>query len=301
MKKEFTNFIYFIKDTSTNWMFRNTFLENNIMQLEKNIMLKEFTNLAYFIKNNSINLKIIYVVNNGNWGDALIHRGTLEFFRYFGIKFFQFSRKDLVNKLKNLNPNEKSKFLSESLLISAGGGSWCRNFKGTYEFIEYYSNFFQKIIVMPHTYELPKIKHNKSNITYFARDKFLSKNTIPESIFCHDMAFFLKPTYFIDLFTKTFNQDGNFFRSDKEINSKQSLPDNNFDISSKGNELRNIFNFFRTISKYKVINTDRLHVAIASSLLNKKTNLYPGNYPKIESVYYSSIEPFFKSTTLKEW
>ncbi len=294
MKKEFTNFTYFIKDTATNLMFRNTFLENNFMQ-------KEFTNLAYFIKNNSINLNIIYVFNNGNFGDALIHRGTLEFFRYFGIKFFQFSRKALLKKLKNFNPNEKHKFLSKSLLISGGGGSWCSNWKGTYEFIEYYSNFFQRIIVLPHTYQLPKIKQKKSNITYFARDKFLSKNTIPESIFCHDMAFFLKPSPFIDLFIKKNNQDGNLFRSDKESNIEQRLQNNNFDISSKGNELSNIFYFFRTISKYNQINTDRLHVAIASSLLNKKTNLYPGNYPKSESVYYSSIEPFFKSTTLIKW
>ena len=81
----------------------------------------------------------------------------------------------------------------------------------------------------------------------------------------------------------------------------QILPLKNFDISKNGNEYKNTFSFFRIINEYKLINTDRLHVAIAATLLNKQTNLYPGNYQKIEGVYYSSIEPFFKNTLLKKW
>ena len=262
-------------------------------------MQKNFIQLASFVKDNSANLNIIYVPNNGNWGDGLIHRGQLKFFRHFGIKVNQISRDLLVNQFRSFNKKEKERFNNSSLLISGGGGSWCRNWRDSYEFVDYSSDFFKKIIVMPQTYELPKIKTD--NITYFARDEFLSKKKNPESIFCHDMAFFANPPRFINFFNRSNSKDGNFFRSDKERNPLQKIPVNNIDISTKGNHLSNTYNFFRTISKYKLINTDRLHVAIASSLLNIKTNLYAGNYPKIESIFYSSIEPFFKSTILKKW
>ena len=151
---------------------------------------------------------------------------------------------------------------------------------------------------MPSTYELPKIKENKSNITYFARDKFLSKETIPESIFCHDMAFFLKPPRFLNF---SIIEEGNFFRTDIEKNNLQVIPQNNIDVSLSGSENSETDLFFKNLNQCNLINTDRLHIAIASSLLNKKTNLYPGNYKKIESVYYSSIDQYFKLTTLKEW
>ena len=143
-----------------------------------------------------------------------------------------------------------------------------------------------------------KKKENKSNITYFARDKFLSKETIPDSIFCHDMAIFLKPPRFLNF---SIIEEGNFFRTDIEKNNLQVIPQNNIDVSLSGSENSETDLFFKNLNQCNLINTDRLHIAIASSLLNKKTNLYPGNYKKIESVYYSSIDQYFKLTTLKEW
>lgn len=260
-------------------------------------MLEEFSKLANYIKYNSGNLNIVYVPGTGNWGDGLIHSGQVEFFKYFGINVYHISRIELVKKLKILNKNEKDIFFNEWLLIQGGGGAWCQHWNIS-DFVRYYCDFFNRIIVMPSTYELPKIKQNKSNITYFARDKFLSKETIPESIFCPDMAFFLKPPRFLK---SSVFEEGNFFRTDKEKNDLQVIPKNNIDISLKGNEMSSTYMFFKNLDQFNLINTDRMHVAIAASLLNKKTNLYPGNYRKIDSVYYSSIDKYFKSTTLKKW
>ena len=125
-------------------------------------MQKEFIQLASFVKDNSANLNIIYVPNKGNWGDGLIHRGQLKFFRHFGIKVNQISRDELVNQLRSLNKKEKGRFYNNSILISGGGGSWCRNWRASYAFVDYSSNFFKKIIIMPQTYELPKIKQTNS-------------------------------------------------------------------------------------------------------------------------------------------
>ena len=48
--------------------------------------------------------------------------------------------------------------------------------------------------------------------------------------------------------------------------------------------------FLEYLSNYDTINTNRLHVGIAGCILNKKVNLYPNSYWKVEEVYKHSIE-----------
>ncbi len=43
------------------------------------------------------------------------------------------------------------------------------------------------------------------------------------------------------------------------------------------------------LEEYKVVNTDRLHVAILASLLGKEVNFYPNSYYKNEAVYNYSL------------
>ncbi len=42
---------------------------------------------------------------------------------------------------------------------------------------------------------------------------------------------------------------------------------------------------FKYLSKYEVINTNRLHIAIVGSMLNKKVNFYNNSYYKNRAVY----------------
>ncbi|MEI4920606.1 hypothetical protein Q8G81_34160, partial [Klebsiella pneumoniae] len=52
------------------------------------------------------------------------------------------------------------------------------------------------------------------------------------------------------------------------------------------NSTRCMINF---LEEYKVVNTDRLHVAILASLLGKEVNFYPNSYYKNEAVYNYSL------------
>ena len=54
------------------------------------------------------------------------------------------------------------------------------------------------------------------------------------------------------------------------------------------------------ISKYKVVNTNRLHGGIASSLLQKTVNLYPNSYWKNKAVYEYSLKDKYPKTKFIE-
>jgi exopolysaccharide biosynthesis predicted pyruvyltransferase EpsI len=68
----------------------------------------------------------------------------------------------------------------------------------------------------------------------------------------------------------------------------------------KGNHLTEIYTFFNEISKFQIIYTDRLHVAIAGSLMDREVHLYPASYFKSRAIYMSSINNFFEKTHFYE-
>ena len=96
-------------------------------------------------------------------------------------------------------------------------------------------------------------------------------------------------------------EEGSFFREDREKNELAIKPANNLDISLLGSDGKKITPFFQILSSYKSIHTDRMHVAIAGSMLGRDVTLYPGSYFKSIDVYRSSIEPNYNETKLSEW
>ena len=184
-------------------------------------MINEYNKLAECILDNYSNLNVFYVPNLGNWGDGLIHRAQKKFFKEFNIQYTQISKDELLKEIAIKDIQKEIEYFKKSLLIVGGGGAWCKNWDLSYELVKKCSLYFNKIIIMPTTYELPKIETNDCNIIYFARDKFISKENINESIFCHDMAFFASPSKFLNLFFRSFKKEGNFFRVDKEKNPLQ--------------------------------------------------------------------------------
>lgn len=102
----------------------------------------------------------------------------------------------------------------------------------------------------------------------------------------HDCAFF---NQFIN-FSKG-NGVLNAFRTDKESKLK-SIPKLNNDISRNGYATKPLNEFIEILQKYSHINTDRLHVAICGTLLNKKVRLFPNSYFKNKAVFDYSLCEF---------
>lgn len=222
---------------------------------------------------------IYYLANPGNWGDALIRQGTLKFFRDYGIE---------VTELTTSKTDWIKPFLTGGLVLYGGGGAWCKTWDSSKDRINPLSKRFQ-IIVLPSTYEsFYKIK----NTVFFRRDQFQSKAAMPNSFFCHDMAFYLGTINFAPG-----EGTGNFFRTDRERSGKLNIPDNNYDISAVGDQFSEGITLFKEIARYSEIHTDRLHISIAASLLNIKAHLYSGSYFKNEAIYKTSIAPYYNNVT----
>ena len=91
----------------------------------------------------------------------------------------------------------------------------------------------------------------------------------------------------------------NVFRTDKEKSSIK-IPCNNIDLSltlidDKKDIKEMSISMIKYISEYETINTNRLHVAIVSSLLGKNVNFYRNSYYKNKAMYEYSLFIFDKT------
>jgi exopolysaccharide biosynthesis predicted pyruvyltransferase EpsI len=239
--------------------------------------------------------EIIYVPNPGNCGDSLIAYGTLQIFKKVGLSF--------------IIGNANTIYINKLLFFGGGGnltGSYvnCRNFINN-------NKDANEIVLLPHTIknEDSLLKSLGENIKIFCREKtsYLYVSSLLKNVnnlfLSHDMAFHIKNIEkYLDC---KGNEEGNCFRTDSE-KTNIIIPKNNNDISNTLNQKGNTtdvtiielvsLRLFDYISKYRVINTSRLHIAIAASLLNKEVNFYPNNYYKNEAVYFYSMESKYPKT-----
>lgn len=261
----------------------------------KNLRASEpFDALAARIKDLAGTREVIYAPNGGNWGDGLIHCGTGQFLAAHGVDHVTRYRPEIEALVKEggaaLEP------LRSSVLIAGGGGSWSRNYFRSRGFVGSVAPYFHHVVVMPTSFDRGPVA--PENVTYIRRDLKESAESIPASIFCHDMAFF------IDLeieAPEAAGSDGSFFRGDRERNPNATRGKGNVDLSRRGNDRSDVTRFFATIAGYERVFTDRLHVAVAASMLGRHCHLHAGNYWKNGSVYTSSIAPNYDSCTWVEW
>lgn len=256
----------------------------------------EYSQLAAFIRAAGAGRKLFYAPNIGNWGDALIHYGTLQFLAHHQIACQTLNRQVLANLCNALS--SAGMRLEGVVLLAGGGGAWCSNYPDSRDFLSSFGGFFDHVIVLPTSYELGPLDLDPARVSYFRRDQFGSAGIVPESLFCHDMAFFL------DLDIEVPARDPavkNFFRIDRERHPGSMIPEDNFDISLRGNELSDPVPFFQALAGHQKIRTDRMHVAIAGCLLGTPCDLYPGNYFKSADVYRSSITTNYGLCSLVSW
>jgi len=149
---------------------------------------------------------------------------------------------------------------------------------------------FNNFIVLPSSYDKA---YDIEGVNFYCRDQFDSQENMPQAKFCHDMAFFLEP---LTLSSKPNKKIANAFRVDIESSGKITLPDDNYDLSSKGKHNDDVYQFFKYLSQFEVINTDRLHVSIGASILGKQVNLYGGSYFKNKAIFKTSLANVYPNT-----
>jgi exopolysaccharide biosynthesis predicted pyruvyltransferase EpsI len=240
-------------------------------------MYDTFKILEETIKEKCAGKPAYYFPNPGNLGDAIIREATIRFFKKINLEYKEMKK---VGGLLHQITRPR-----DGIFIYGGGGAWCELWDHSRDVAKLAKN--SEVIVLPSTYD--KL-YSIPNVTFFCRDSFESKQNMQDAIFCHDMAFSLgrlrhQPDAQEDI--------GFFFRTDKESANAAKIPPNNIDISATGNHLSDTSVFVDAIARFTQIHTDRLHVAIIATLLDRETHLYPGRYFKNKAIYLSSMKDRF--------
>lgn len=254
--------------------------------------MDEILDIRHFLSR-FLDRHIIYIPNPGNAGDSIIVYGTMQLFNELQLDW---EMGDINKKYEN------------ELLFYAGGGNLVGIYKDAYNFL-LKNKDNNEIVILPHTIkdEDDLIRSFGKNITVFCRE-IPSYNYVKELHPFKDNVFLSKDmAFYINLPTELKNIEGNgtanCFRQDSESTRKHIISSDNNDISStlviNGNTSDSqlidkvSMSFFDYISKFKVIKTDRLHIAIASALLGKTVNLHSNSYYKIKSIFEYSMKDTF--------
>lgn len=218
---------------------------------------------------------------NGNYGDSLIWHGTMALFESVGIR--------------TVRVNNQTEPLNEVLIID-GGGNFVDYYDDVRNFLVAKHQLYREIVILPHTiYGLAQIEVLQllgSNTTIFCREtesaRFVSNVASRCRVYLwHDCAFYNR----LEQAPSKGNKTLLAFRSDKE-SAGRKISWRNKDISRKGNATKPLDKFLGTIKKYDRVHTDRLHVAIAATMLGKQVVLYPNSYYKNKAVYEYTLRKF---------
>ena len=239
--------------------------------------------------------EIRFVANPGNAGDSLIALATIIWFNKLGIKF----TRHYINHV----------FGADDIVVYGGGGNFVPMYSDAANFIK--NNLHvRRLILLPHTISgnVELLGSLGSNAFIFARERVSFRHIVnsmshPENCFIgHDLALSLDCS---DIKTGIEHGHLNAFREDTEKTSIV-IPGDNVDLSSKfqtpgctteWNEIvASVYGLMSAISNASSVSTNRLHIAILASLLNKKTKFYDNSYYKNKAVYEYSLQNKFPLT-----
>ena len=266
------------------------------------------------------NAPFLYYANPGNAGDNLIYFGMKTLFQQNNIEWLPFTEKS---------------YRRNKRIVYSGGGNFVKYYTQCSDLIRKYNSSLEAFILLPHTIannekllqnldERYKIYCREKNS--YAHCKSYATGGA-EVHLSNDLAFVLENNSIVNHFPLLFpcrsidriwrwskkrkhsmdyvNTGGNlFFRDDSERSIDRPSLTENFDISNElimkqttdAQMVTVAMGFLATLSRPKVLHTDRLHVAIAGAIQgNSKVYLYPGSYHKNKSVYEHSIEPNFNN------
>ena len=226
--------------------------------------------------------KVFVLLNKGNKGDGLIHAG--------GRRLLKKNKVD-YNEIKY---PEKA---SGKVLFVYGCGAFCKPYYHMVEFVNFYMDHFKEIFILPSSFDLDCkevlefIKNLPKKVTVFCREWYSYYLLQKYMHYSENLYLDKDPAFYLDYSQWKKRGRGTLlaFRTDEPLNVNVDLK-NNKDISISGNE-DNWETLLDEISLYNIIHTNRVHVAIAATLMGKKTFIYPMSYHKSKGIYlYSLIE-----------
>ena len=226
-----------------------------------------------------------WIPNPGNAGDGLITIGTRRLFNQANLKYHQTSRHEIVSGMP---------------AVYGGGGAWCRAFGIASEIVQEIAPLAGSVVILPSTFELNQIKRisNLPNLFFYGRDhasvELVSQLGLAVE-FAHDLAFGCP----IPASTKVEeNSVLAAFRKDRigtpNVPGLESIKATVArDFSREGNHLSEDL-LMQFVSGFQTVHTDRLHVAIAATMLGRETILYPNGdqYKKNADLYQSTLARF---------
>jgi len=264
--------------------------------------------------------KVFFMPNPGNAGDAMINHAAVQLMRKKKIDFhFVGSDTDL----------------SDKIVLYSGGGNFVSYYSNAANFIGKWHDKVRHLVILPSTINSHEDLISKlgPNVDIILREKvsfdYVSKmNKVSRKFLVDDLAFSID----LEDFWKYLKEPKGNFRGQlnhsllrfissrfimqsKTLNSYRDdmekpdmiLPKDNIDISrllevneqseASIKELAYCLLFF--IKQFDIINTNRLHVCIAGTILGKEVNFYPNSYYKNRAVYEFSMKGKFKKVNWK--
>ena len=269
--------------------------------------------------------RIVFIPNPGNLGDALICAATVQAFERAGITYSVFS--------------SLSAHSADFVYVYGGGGNLVPYYDQCASVLRGLSALKAEVIVLPHSCHgdvaAEVISSFGGNLSVWARERasysFLS--SLPGSFnrgIWHDLALELRLSdrrfRHLQVFDNLSRLAGAgvrelfAFRGDcesvgglcNEAGGNVDLPDVLGKISSvdigfglSSLDVNSLFCsvswFLAYIDLFRMVRTDRLHVAIGTLLLNKNVFLYDNSYGKCGAVYDYSLRERFGDLVVPMW
>ena len=216
----------------------------------------------------------------GNYGDSLIWHGTKKLLSSLNI-----SERYIDNSSPKYN----------DVLFIDGGGNLVDYYSDVRDFLIKKPALYSEIVILPHTIfgekQIEVLNNILSSLTIFCREKVSAK--FLEDKLTHGKVYLWHDCAFYNEFPQIPAGSGvlNAFRSDIE-SVLNTQPESNNDISYNGYATKPLEALIGVLQKYARVNTDRLHIAIGSTLLGKQVKLFPNLYYKNKAVFDYSLKKF---------
>ncbi|MBV1836448.1 polysaccharide pyruvyl transferase family protein [Acetobacter estunensis] len=241
----------------------------------------------------------------GNLGDALIALGTLDLFRDLGCDF------------PRIKGREQATLSGYTHVVMGGGGGWVKGLWETY--LDLTLSFLReggRLIILPSTFSSfgSEFVPYADQITMFCREEESYRQLITQGMpedrvfLCHDLAFYCDPAHFSGLDMSERYPDIGIFRNDEERLLKNrdrasvdlSLLINDIQWMDEAQCAEPLRAVAGLIGQFDHVHTDRLHMAVLSTLLGRTVDVRPGIYFKNRAVFDYTLHRFPNVTFQEE-